>query len=66
MSPLRRERTAEHTGQAHQRAAPADAAGVVGTITDDLAVGAENGILQADRIDIRFFNRIHRRHLLAV
>jgi hypothetical protein len=59
MRPLHWECASEDTGQAQQRAAPADAAGVMGAVADYLAVGAEHGILQADRIDIRFFNRVH-------
>ena len=64
LRPLRRERAAENTGQAHQRVAPADTTGVVGAIADYLAIGAEHGILQIDRIDIRFFNGVHGYRLL--
>jgi hypothetical protein len=36
----------------------------MGAVADYFAVGTEHGILQADRIDLQFFNRVHGYRLL--
>jgi hypothetical protein len=42
---------AEHARYIHKRAAPADQAGIMRAVTDNLALGTQDGIFQRNRIE---------------
>jgi len=49
--PVLRKVPAEHACYVEKRAAPADHAGIMGAVADNLALGAQDGILQRNRIE---------------
>jgi hypothetical protein len=51
---MRWKRAAQNTRQTEKRVASADAAAIMWAVADYLAIGAEHGLLQANRVHIRF------------
>ena len=49
--PVPRKVPAEDASYVEQRAASADQAGIMGAVTDNLALGTQDGILQRNRIE---------------